>query len=369
MSSESAPPDPIGTAPPSFGSGAPEFTISFEVASEDGGRRLDSTAAKRLPRLSRTEVARWVEAGFVLIDGRVRRPGYRCRAGQTVRIAGPAAGAPRFRPPGEREPLDPEPVPLKILHEDEHLVVLDKPPGIVVHPGPGHPGGSLANGLLHRYPEMSAVGPPGRPGLVHRLDRGTSGVLVAARTETARRRLAESFARRQVEKRYLALVLGRFPGLRRMAEPIGRDPRNSQRYRIRGKNAREALSEARPLEELPLSTLVALSLGTGRTHQARVHLAGAGFPIAGDAMYGPSAPRRGGGRAGAALRRLERPALHAAEIGFLHPASGETVRFAAPLFEDLDRTLAALRQASTVEEGSTLRAAGARIGFARGRSR
>ena len=338
MSSEGAPPE----SPESAG----ETILDFEVGAAGDGQRLDLVASERLPDISRSEAARWVEAGFVLLDGRVRRPGHRCRAGQRVRIEAPGDGrTPLFGAPGEKDPLSPEPVPLEVLHEDRWLIVIDKPAGLVVHPGPGHRAGTLANGLIHRYPEIARVGPPGRPGLVHRLDRGTSGVLVAARTEPARLRLAEAFAERQVEKQYRALVMGRFGEHQRIAEPIGRDPKNGQRYRCRGRHARQAETDAWPLEELPLSTYVEIRLHTGRTHQARVHLAHVGYPIAGDVMYGPGAPRRGGGQAGAALRRLERPALHAVEIAFIHPGTGEPVRFRAPLAEDFERTLAALRAA------------------------
>ena len=337
MSSAGAPPDTSG-----------ETVIEFEVGPEEDGRRLDLTAASRLTELSRSEAGRWVAAGLVRLDGRLRRPGHRCRAGQSVRIVAPGDGrTPLFGPPGETDPLLPEAIPFEVLHEDADLVVLDKPAGLVVHPGPGHRAGTLANGLIHRYPELRAVGPTGRPGLVHRLDRGTSGVLAVARSEPARLRLIAAFARREVEKRYLALVLGRFREPRRLTGPIGRDPKNPQRFRCRGRNPREAESEAWPIEELPLSTLVGLRLHTGRTHQARVHLAAAGAPIAGDAMYGPGAPRRGGGPPGAALRRLRRPALHAAEIAFAHPSTGEPVRFGAPLPEDLEAALTALRSAGS----------------------
>lgn len=339
MSSEGAPPE-------SPGDGG-ETHLEFEIAAAEDGRRLDLVASERLPDISRSEAARWVEAGFVRLDGRIRRPGQRCRTGQRVLVRAPGDGhTPLFGAPGEHEPLSPEPVPLDVLHEDAWLVVIDKPAGLVVHPGPGHRDGTLANGLIYRYPEIACVGPPGRPGLVHRLDRGTSGVLVAARTEPARLRLAEAFAGRQVQKQYLALVMGRFGEHRRITEPIGRDPKHGQRYRCRGRHAREAETEASPLEELPLTTLVGIRLHTGRTHQARVHLAYTGHPIAGDVMYGPGAPRRGGGQAGAALRRLERPALHAAEIAFRHPGSGDPVRFAAPLAGDFQETLAALRSAT-----------------------
>ncbi|MDE2658855.1 MAG: RluA family pseudouridine synthase [Acidobacteriota bacterium] len=334
-------------APPEARDAAGETDLEFEIGAADDGRRLDLIASEYLPDISRSEAARWVEAGFVLLDGRVRRPGHRCRTGQRVVVAAPGDGStPRFGAPGENDPLSPEPVPLEVLHEDPCLVVIDKPAGLVVHPGPGHRQGTLANGLIHRYPEIARVGSPGRPGLVHRLDRGTSGVLVAARTEPARLRLTAAFAERQVQKQYLALVMGRFGEHRRIEEPIGRDPKHGQRYRCRGRYARDAETEAWPLEELPLTTFVGIRLHTGRTHQARVHLSHTGHPIAGDVMYGPGAPRRGGGQAGAALRRLERPALHAAEIAFAHPGTGEPVRFAAPLAEDLQRTLMALRSAT-----------------------
>ena len=319
--------------------------IAFSVGAEEDGDRLDRVASRRVDFASRTEVARWAAAGHLLLDGVARRPGHSCRAGQRVEIRVPAR-----RAPGE-SPLPPEDIPFAVLHEDEHLAVLDKPAGLVTHPGPGHPGGTLANGLVHRYPEVAAVGAPERPGIVHRLDRGTSGVLVVARSEPARLRLAEAFARREVEKRYLALVLGRFDAARRLTDPIGRDPRHRERYRCRGQKARDADTEAAPLEELPLSTLVGLRLHTGRTHQARVHLAGAGHPIAGDALYGPAAPRRGGGTAGAALRRLGRPALHAERIAFRHPLTGARLSFRAPLPDDLRETLDRLRAAASPAPG------------------
>ena len=339
MSCAGAPPDPAE---------AGGTRIEFEVAASDDGRRLDLLASERLPELSRSEVARWVSAGLVLLDGRQRPPGQRCRAGQQVRIEAPGDGRePLFAPPAERDAARPEPLPLAVLHEDSWLVVINKPAGLVVHPGAGHRDGTLANALAHHFPEMARVGPPGRPGLVHRLDRGTSGVLVAARTEAARLRLAAAFAEREIEKEYRAIVLGRLPARRRIAEPIGRDPRNPQRFRCRGRNAKEALTEAWPVEELLLTTFVGIRLHTGRTHQARVHLAHLGHPVAGDTMYGPGAPRRGGGQAGAALRRLARPALHAAEIAFVHPGTGDPVRFTAPLPADLEETLASLRAAAT----------------------
>ena len=325
---------------------APPQFLEIEVGPEEHGQRLDRIASRRLPELSRSETARWVRAGFIRVDGRERLPGRRCRTGQRIRIALPEGGpAPRFRPPGESDPLEAEPLALDILHQDSHLVVINKAAGMVVHPGPGHPRGTVANGLIHRYPEMRSVGPPGRPGLVHRLDRGTSGLLLAARSETVRLRLAERFARRGVEKRYLALVLGRLRAPQRIREPIGRDPKNPQRYRCRGRNARSADSEALPREALPLTTLVEVRLFTGRTHQARVHLAGLGLPIAGDRLYGPGAPRRGGGRAGAVLRRLAWPALHAGRIGFRHPGTGRRVEYEAAVPEHLPAALSALREA------------------------
>ncbi len=279
----------------------------------------------------------------MLVDGEPKRASHRCRPGQTIRIEIPDV----FGPVSEHQPPEPEPIPLRILHEDPHLAIVDKPPGLVTHPGAGHRRGTLVNALLHRYPEIGAVGPPARPGIVHRLDRGTSGALAAARTREAHAALTAAFARRDVRKTYLALVLGRFQGAQVFDRPIGRDPQHRQLFRCDGRNAREARTTARERESFPLATLVELELHTGRTHQARVHLAGAGFPVAGDIMYGPGAPRRGGGRAGAILRRLPRPALHALRIGFAHPITGAAVQAEAPLPDDFAAALEELRRAGS----------------------
>ncbi len=282
----------------------------------------------------------------MLVDGEPGRASHRCREGQSIRIAIPDE-------PGsfsEDNPPTPEPIPLTILHEDAHLVAVDKPAGLVTHPGPGHRSGTLVNALVHRYPEMLAVGPCGRPGIVHRLDRGTSGALIAARSPAVHRALTAAFAERSVKKRYLALVLGRFEGERFLDRPIGRDPTQRERFRCGGRNAREARTTVFERETLPLSTLVELELHTGRTHQARVHLAGAGFPVAGDLMYGPGAPRRGGGRPGAILRRLTRPALHALRVGFRHPVTGKPFEVEARVPDDLDAAFAGLREAGAAAQ-------------------
>ena len=311
--------------------------LDFVVGADEDRDRLDLVAARRVEGASRSAVARWITAGRALVDGEARDPSHRCRAGARVRLEPPPAP-----PPG----VTPAPIPLRVLHEDPHLIVLDKQAGLVVHPGAGRPSGTLVNGLIHRFPEIASVGPSERPGLVHRLDRGTSGVMVVARTETARLALAAAFARREVEKQYCALVLGRLSGHRRYNRPIGRDPRNPRRFCAGGRAARDAESEAWPVEDLPLATLVSVRLKTGRTHQARVHLASGGHPVAGDALYGPGAPRRGGGVAGGALRRLTRPALHAAVLGFAHPVSGARLQFRAPLPEDLRAVIERLRTAA-----------------------
>ncbi len=286
-------------------------------------------------------MARWIRDGRVLVDGRPRRASHRCRPGERVLIRVPEV----FGPIGEDEPPASEAIPLRVLRVDPYLVVVEKPAGLVTHPGPGHRNGTVVNALLHQFPEMRRVGPPGRPGIVHRLDRGTSGVLLAARTAAAHAGLTRAFAEREVEKRYLALVLGRFEGERVMDAPIGRDPRRPQLFQCGGRGAREARTTVRAVEPLPLSTLVELDLHTGRTHQARVHLAGAGHPVAGDAAYGPGAPRRGGGRAGAILRRLERPALHALRICFRHPVTRRRVEVEAPPPADFAAAVTGLRNA------------------------
>ena len=275
----------------------------------------------------------------MLLDGARARASARLRPGQAARVTVPA--------PVPAEP-QPEDIEVAVVHEDGHLIVVNKPAGLVVHPGAGTSGGTLVNALLGRVRDLSGVGGVLRPGIVHRLDKGTSGVLVVAKDDETHRALVRQFAGRTVEKEYLALVLG-VPSRPKgeVDAPIGRDPVHRQKMSVRALRGREARSSWRVEERFDGAALLRVRIHTGRTHQIRVHLASIGHPVAGDVTYGgartPSS-RRAGARE--ALQSLERPALHAARLAFTHPASGQRLEFEAPLPPDLLEVLERLRAAS-----------------------
>jgi 23S rRNA pseudouridine1911/1915/1917 synthase len=313
-------------------------THEVVVAADEAGLRLDAWLAARLPALSRARVKALIGSALVLVDGAPARASLRVREGQraVLTVPPPAAAAPA-----------PEDIPVPLVHEDAHLLVIDKPAGLVVHPGAGRAGGTLVNALLARVSDLSGVGGVLRPGIVHRLDRGTSGLLLVAKDDATHRALAAQFASRTVDKEYLALVLG-VPSRPRgeIDSPIGRDPANRQRMKARAPRGRDARTSFEVSERLDGAALLRVRLHTGRTHQIRVHLASIGHPVAGDATYGGT--RTPGSRhaaARAALQALERPALHAFRLSFTHPATGERLTFTSPLPADLEQTLAALRTA------------------------
>jgi 23S rRNA pseudouridine1911/1915/1917 synthase len=309
-----------------------------ELVADEGaaGQRLDAWLARRLPSLSRSRLQALIDEGHVQLDGATARPSTRVRPGQVVRVHVPA--------PVPAQP-QPEDIPIAVVHEDAHLVVVNKPAGLVVHPGAGTARGTLVNALLRHVRDLSGVGGVLRPGIVHRLDRGTSGLLVVAKDDETHRSLVRQFAGRTVEKEYVALVLGvpaRLSG--EVDAPIGRDPVHRQRMSVRAPRGREARTSWRVEERFDGAVLLRVRIHTGRTHQIRVHLASIGHPVAGDAVYGgtrtPSS-RRAAARE--ALLSLERPALHAARLSFAHPASGERLAFEAPLPPDIEAVLERLR--------------------------
>jgi 23S rRNA pseudouridine1911/1915/1917 synthase len=306
---------------------------------EDAGLRLDAWLARRLPDLSRSRLQALIASGDVRLDGAGARASLRVKAGQRALVRVPAAA------PAEPRAED---IPLRLVHEDDALVVVDKPAGLVVHPGAGARDGTLVNALLARVRDLSGVGGVLRPGIVHRLDRGTSGLLVVAKDDATHRALARQFAARTVEKEYLALVLGspsRAAG--EIDAPIGRDPVRRQRMSVKAKRARAARTSWRVLERFDGAALLRVAIHTGRTHQIRVHLASVGHPVAGDALYGGTrAPSSRRAAARQALATLARPALHSARLAFTHPRSGERVTFEAPLAKDMLDAIAALRDAS-----------------------
>ncbi len=298
---------------------------------DEGGTRLDKYLSERIPGLSRSSTRRLIDAGQVTVNDEPARASYRVKSGDLLAVWLPSLTTP--------EPT-PEPIPLQVVHEDEVLLVVDKPAGMVVHPAPGHPGGTLVNALLARFPELADAGND-RPGIVHRLDRDTSGLILVAKQEKARRALQRQFKERQVHKTYLALLHGHLqPHWGRIEAPIGRDPNHRQRMAVLA-GAREAITEYHVLRRLTaqeghaaeIYSLVKAEPQTGRTHQIRVHFASIGHPVVGDPVYGR---RRSG-------LDVPRQFLHAQRLEFRHPVSGHRLELEAPLPADLMSVLALLR--------------------------
>jgi 23S rRNA pseudouridine1911/1915/1917 synthase len=299
---------------------------SWTVEPEAAGERLDRHVAAHLAA-PRNQVQQWIAGGLVRVNGGAAKPSAALAAGDLILCA----------PPERREErVLPEPGDLRVLHEDAEIAVIDKPAGLTVHPGAGRSTGTLAHHLLDRYPEMAGVGGPGRPGIVHRLDQGTSGVLVVARTPAAYLRLSRAFASREVRKLYLAIAYGApSPPTGTIEAPIGRHPQERKEMAVRS-GGRPARTEYRTLAAAAGVSLVELDLATGRTHQIRVHLKHLGHPLVGDPVYG-EARWKGLPRAHqAALRDFSRPALHAWRLAFRHPATDEPLAFEAPPAADLE---------------------------------
>jgi len=275
-----------------------------------------------MPQFSRARIQQWIAEGRVRVNGAEKKASWKVRAGERIEVE-----------PAEPPPLRafPEEIPLEILYEDDALAAIHKPAGLVVHAGAGRSSGTLVNALLHRYGTLSESGDAMRPGIVHRLDKGTSGVILVARTEAAHRSLAQQFASRTVEKVYLALVEGRVaPEEGVIDKPIERDPVRRTRMTARTGRGRAALTEYRVLERFARFTLLEVRIRTGRTHQIRVHLASIGHPVAGDTLYGAAARPAG-------LEPPGRPWLHAWRIGFTSPATGKRLLVEAPVPEELTR--------------------------------
>ena len=297
---------------------------SWEVPPEAAGEGLDRHVAERLG-VARNQVRHWADAGRLRVAGRTAKASRALGPGQRVECDVPV-------PADDR--VEPEAGDLVLLHEDADLLVLDKPPGLTVHPGAGRATGTLVHRLLHRFPELAGVGGPGRPGIVHRLDKDTSGVMVVARTPSAYRFLSRAFAGREVDKRYLAIVWGRPAEEGRMDAPVGRHPRERQRMTVRP-DGRPAVTLWWRRGEADATTLLELSLETGRTHQIRVHLKHLHHPLVGDPLYGETRWKALPGHRQPVLRDFPRPALHAWRLSFAHPSRQVPVSFEARLPQDL----------------------------------
>ena len=302
--------------------------VRLRVAAAEAGTRLDQLLAARLPELSRSRVQQLIAQQAVRIAGRAAKPSLRPRAGTEIEV--------RVSTPRPTE-LAAESLDLPTLYDDAHIIVIDKPAGIAVHPGAGIATGTVVHGLLHQVRDLAGIGGELRPGIVHRLDKDTSGCLVVAKTEPALRRLQADFKSRRVEKRYLALVHGLPPRDGELDTKYGRHPKDRKRFSSKLKEGRRAVTRWRVLEQAPGVALVEVELLTGRTHQIRAHFADAGFPLLADALYGgrrrearmseTAAARRAAGAIG-------RQALHAAVLAFAHPITGVPVRCEAPLPAD-----------------------------------
>ena len=311
---------------------APDAPRSARVPDALAGRRFDAVLAELFPEYSRSRLSAWVKSGDVLLDGAAVRPREAVRAGQEVLLA--ATLEPQVS-------AGPEDIPLSVLYEDAEVLVIDKPAGLVVHPGAGNHTGTLVNALLFRDPAIAAVP---RAGIVHRLDKDTSGVMVVARTLQAQAALVAQLSAREVHRQYLAVVVGALVSGGTVAAPIDRHPRDRLRMAVRD-DGREATTHYRLQERFRAHTALECRLETGRTHQIRVHMAHLKHPIVGDPLYGGplKLPRGASDELAAALRGFKRQALHAQVLEFAHPATGEPVRCEAPLPDDLQALLRELR--------------------------
>ncbi|HVB62134.1 MAG TPA: RluA family pseudouridine synthase [Ktedonobacteraceae bacterium] len=295
------------------------------MSEEQAGQRLDHFLVAALDGISRTAVQRMISAGQALVNGRASKAGYLLRSGDTVAIS--ALQSERHAPE-----IQPQPTPLAIVYEDQDLLVVNKPAGMVVHPARGHFGDTLLDMLLARYPEMGQFGDSERPGIVHRLDKDTSGLLIVAKNMRAQAALVEQMKQHAIIKRYLALVEGVVAlDAGSIDAPIGRDPRYRQQMAITTASSREARTHFRIVQRFSRHTLLLLQLETGRTHQIRVHLQAIGYPVVGDPVYGPTGKHD--------TLPLSRQFLHAYQLAFNHPITGQRIELEAPLPKDLEQIL------------------------------
>lgn len=314
---------------------ADEFSIIADQKA--AGQRIDAYVSTSIPGCSRSRVAELIRSGWITLFQKRIKPGYRLRPGDEIHGRIPAP-----------EPVDflPEPIPLDIIYQDMDLLVLNKPAGMVVHPAPAHYSGTLVNALLHHCPDLSGIGGEIRPGIVHRLDKDTTGILIAAKNAEAQAKLAEQFKSRTVQKKYLALVHGHMKKPSgRIVLPIGRHPIDRKKMSTITRSGKNAETRWEVLEALAEASLVEVDLLTGRTHQIRVHFAALHHAVIGDPLYGPKTTPHS-----AEVRRILQPIarqmLHAWHIQFIHPGTGAEMSFKAPLPNDMNQLIKALRSSN-----------------------
>ena len=318
--------------------------MQIAVEAEDAGMRLDRIVVKECPELSRTRVQELIEEGLVRLNGKNVKDSHKVRAGDVIEVVA------QPRPPLQAEA---ESIPLEVLYEDDDVIAINKPAGMMVHAGAGNSRGTLVNALLGRGEALSQADDPLRPGIVHRIDKETSGILLVAKNDFAHAKLAEGFRLRTIKKTYVALVQGLLKEERgRIELPIARDPnrRNRMTAKDAGRlpNSRAARTDWRVLARIDTTTLVEVQLHSGRTHQIRVHFAALKHPVVGDTLYGAAGQLHIGS---STLPALGRHFLHAAKIVFTQPRNGETIQVAAPLAEELHKFLGTLAKAAADEPG------------------
>jgi len=323
--------------PPLLKGGEEGLSFSIQVSEKDQGTRIDQFLSKTDLKLSRSQAKKLIEGGSILLNQRRTKPRAHLKAGDMV------SGT---LPKPESLLLKPEPLPLAVLYEDPSIIVIDKPPGMVVHPAYGNPSGTLVNALLYHCKDLAGINGVLRPGIVHRLDKDTSGVMVVAKDDEAYHELTKQFKNRTVEKVYLAIAYGQFAKEEGVVDSaIGRHPSQRKRMSTRTKRGRIAITRWKVVERLNGFTLLEIFPQTGRTHQIRVHLSSMGHPILGDPLYGRK------GRPGTihdpvlkeCVRRMNRQALHAQRLGISHPRTGEKIQFVSPLPYDMREVLEWLR--------------------------
>ncbi|MET0230290.1 MAG: 23S rRNA pseudouridine(1911/1915/1917) synthase RluD [Rhodanobacteraceae bacterium] len=310
----------------------PERTLNAAVPDEAAGRRFDQVLADMFPDYSRSRLSAWIKAGAARLDGEVVLPRHIVRGGESIVV--------EVKP--EREiGARGEDIPLDIVYEDADLIVVNKPAGLVVHPGAGNLAGTLQNALLHHDPKLAEIP---RGGIVHRLDKDTSGLMVVARSMRAHTSLVAQLSKRDVHRQYLAIVYGKMVAGGKVDEPIGRHPRDRLKQAVH-ESGREAITHYRVRERFRSLTLIECRLETGRTHQIRVHMAHARHPLVGDAVYGGGLrlPKGAGAALVEALRAFRRQALHAERLEFAHPADARTVTFESAMPADMTALVDALR--------------------------
>ncbi len=291
---------------------------TYRFVADKSGTRLDKFVVEKCPELSRTHAQKLIGEGYIMVNGHVAKASLKLNAGDRVDIV---------IPPTPPSPLEPEAIPLNIIYEDDDLLVVDKPAGLAVHPAPGHPAHTLVNAILSHFPHLADISDSLRPGVVHRLDKDTSGVMLVAKNRAAQANLISQFRARSIMKAYLVLVKGRLTPERGIIEAaVGRDPSNRKRMAV-VTLGREARTEYQVIKYTGNYTLLEVMPETGRTHQIRVHLSAIGYPVVGDPVYGVRSPH------------LSRQFLHACRLGFKLPSTGEYVEFKSELPPDLEQAL------------------------------